>query len=107
VTSVIKISSFASAIRQTSLAVNADNPFHCQTRQSAEDERAGMHTYRCYLLDLKRPVVSVEMLECTDDDDARQQATAILAARNDCSAIEVWQRGRQVAAQQVVAQEAD
>jgi hypothetical protein len=66
-----------------------------------------MRTYRCYLLDSKRPVVSVEMLECADDNDARQQAMAILAARNDCCGVEVWDRGRQVAAQQVIAQETD
>jgi hypothetical protein len=56
--------------------------------------------YRCYLLNSKRSIAAVEVIECGDDTDARQKAGTILAARDDCSAVEVWDRGRQVHVQE-------
>lgn len=54
------------------------------------------HTYRCYLLDAQRHIGRVEIIDCLDDDDARQRAHEILAARPDFCGIEVWEFDRRV-----------
>jgi hypothetical protein len=53
-----------------------------------------MRTYRCYLLDYH--IAAVEVMDCADDDEARQRADALLAQRPDFKGVEVWERDRRV-----------
>jgi hypothetical protein len=55
-----------------------------------------MHAYRCYLLDASNHIASVELIRCPDDDAAKLRAHDILAEQPQVSAVEVWQRARQV-----------
>jgi hypothetical protein len=55
-----------------------------------------MHAYRCYLLDASDHVALVELIRCPDDDAAKLRARDILAGQPQFSAVEVWQRARQV-----------
>lgn len=51
-----------------------------------------MRTYRCYFLDYR--IAAVEVMECADDEEARQRADALLAERPDFKGVEVWERDR-------------
>jgi len=55
-----------------------------------------MHTYRCYLLNARSHIASVEVIECRDDRAAVQRAEQILDAQPTFSGIEVWEWDRRV-----------
>jgi hypothetical protein len=57
---------------------------------------AGLHTYRCYLLDGQSHIAWAEVIECLDDDEAKLRAREILAEKPSYRAIEVWERDRRV-----------
>jgi hypothetical protein len=56
-----------------------------------------MGWYRCYFLDDRGKIVSVENIDAPDDEHAKRVATEMLAQRADrYPAIELWQLGRRV-----------
>jgi len=56
-----------------------------------------MRSYRCYLLDAKLHIATVDIVECGDDDDAKRRGREILAANGFYRAVEIWDRERRVA----------
>jgi len=50
--------------------------------------------YRFFVLDGDSHISSAEVIECTDDDEAKLRGREILAKRPDCHAIEVWDHDR-------------
>jgi hypothetical protein len=55
-----------------------------------------VRSYQCYLRD-RFGVATVEIIESSDDDEAKQHAREILARNDDhYQAVEVWNRARQV-----------
>jgi len=54
-----------------------------------------MIAYRCYLLDANGHITNSQVIECSTDADALQEAQRRLAAA-ECPGIEVWDKGRRV-----------
>jgi hypothetical protein len=55
-----------------------------------------MHSYHCYLLDTNLRITTVEIVECTDDDDAKLRSREICSANHSCHGVEVWDAARRV-----------
>jgi hypothetical protein len=59
-----------------------------------------MPSYRCYFLDARRAIVSVEVVDCIDDAEAGREAVALfLARRGDppvLHSVELWHLARLV-----------
>ncbi len=52
--------------------------------------------YRFFVLDGDSHISSAEVIECTDDDEAKLRAREILVQRPNCRAVEVWQLDHRV-----------
>ncbi len=52
--------------------------------------------YRFFVLDGDSHISSAEVIECTDDDEAKLRAREILVQRPNCRAVEVWQFDQRV-----------
>jgi len=87
----------------------ADPPrFHRETRLLPEEKRAhsrlirgrteeSMSQYRCYLVDGRQTIVSVEILYVATDDEARHEARWLFFDRGDADGgFEIWLRDRLV-----------
>jgi len=61
-----------------------------------------MPSYRCYFLDTRRTIVSVEVIDCVDDAEAGREAIALFLARRGDPAVlhsvEIWHLARLVQA---------
>jgi len=51
-----------------------------------------MTTYECCLLDSRNEVVTVEVIDCAYDVDARHSADDLLIHRPEFHGVEVWRR---------------
>jgi hypothetical protein len=70
------------------------------SRRISEDlvreKRAAMRSYRCYLLDCRNEIATIEMIHCAYDMEARQRADDLLVQRPEFHGVEVWQLERRV-----------
>ena len=55
-----------------------------------------MVTYRCFILDGESHISERLSMECENDDEAINKASAVLERRRDMAAIEVWDGARLV-----------
>ena len=55
-----------------------------------------MTAYECCLLDFRNEVVTVEVIDCAYDAEARHSADDLLVHRPEFHGVEVWRGGRRV-----------
>jgi hypothetical protein len=55
-----------------------------------------MHSYRCYVLDGRKRVAAIKLIQCANDVEAGQRADALLVQMPRFHGVEVWERARRV-----------
>ena len=55
-----------------------------------------MRWYRCYFLDREARIAALEVVECSDDDEARLMALKMLRERSHHFTVEVWDQARRI-----------
>jgi hypothetical protein len=55
-----------------------------------------MKYYRCYFLTPDDHIASARVFRCADDEDAKQQCRAAVAATSRCASAEIWDGARRL-----------
>ena len=72
-----------------------DREFEPRKRGAGEADGRSTRAYHCFFMNADKMITAAEVIECVDDDEARQGALRLLRQRSPY-AVEVWDDTRKV-----------